>query len=327
MIKISANTDNTIWVNASRNKTLSNPTYLMSLEHKVSGDRKYFIPQNITSFSGSTTYQEDPRVDLFKFGVYESGENLTGGTRSWFSLNSPNYVNDDVRLKGTGKSYPSMYPWQSSSFGVISFQFDWEDVNDRMDDVNDTGFTITFNDILYTGNTIVVRDSRGGGTDEVRIAAIVGILGFPLNEIEKISYTGTSTGGTSISNTIYVANWEEVAAAEPWTYYGDELYDGLKSYPITPLGTTNISLENYGWYYYRIYEQTSQTNLNPLLTTDVVDEGTLYLYPPPPDEVSYEGYSTDEIIIYDEDRTPTNHILQENEYHLLTENNELLTQE
>ena len=59
----------------------------------------------------------------------------------------------------------------------------------------------------------------------------------------------------------------------------------------------------------------------------MVDEGTLYLYPPPPDEVSYEGYSTDEIIIYDEDRIPTNHILQENEYHLLTENNELLTQE
>lgn len=327
MLKISANTDNIIWVNASRNKTLSNPTYLMSLEHKVSGDRKYFIPQNITSFSGRTTYQEDPRVDLFKFGVYESGENLTGGTRSWFSLNSPNYVNDDVRLKGTGKSYPNMYPWQSSSFGVISFQFDWEDVNDRMDDVNDTGFTITFNDILYTGNTIVVRDSRGGGTDEVRIATIVGVLGFPLNEIEKISYTGTSTGGTSISNTIYVANWEEVAATLPWKYYGDELYDSYKSYPITPLGTTNISLENYGWYYYRIYEQKSQTNLNPLLTTGVVDEGTLYLYPPPPDEVSYEGYSTDEIIIYDEDRTSTNHILQENEYHLLTENNELLTQE
>jgi hypothetical protein len=142
MLKISANTDNTIWVNASRNKTLSNPTYLMSLEHKVSGERKYFIPQNITSFSGSTTYQEDPRVDLLKFGVYDTGENLTGVT-------------------------------------------------------------------------------------------------------------------------------------------------------------TNISLENYGWYYYRIYEQTSQINLNPLLTTGVVDEGTLYLYPPPPNEVNYTGYSNNDIIVYE----------------------------
>jgi len=167
MLKISANTDNIVWVNASRNKTLSNPTYLMSLEHKVSGERKYFIPENITSISGGTS--DDPRVDIFKFGVFESGESLTG--------------------------------------------------------------------------------------------------------------------------------------------------------------STSISLENYGWYYYRIYEQTSQTNLNPLLTTGVVDEGTLYLYPPPPDEVSYQGYSTNEIVIYDEDKTPTNHILQENEYHLLTENNELLTQE
>jgi len=327
MLKISANTDNTIWVNASRNKTLSNPTYLMSLEHKVSGDRKYFIPQNITSFSGRTTYQEDPRVDLFKFGVYESGENLTGGTRSWYWLRSPNYVNDDVRLKGTGKSYPMTNLWQIIGLNIFIVQFDWEDVNDRMDDVNDTGFTININNQPYTGLTIVNRQTRGGGTDECRVGINPTDLGFPLNEIEKISYTGTTTGGTSISNTIYVANWEEVAATLPWNYYGDVSPNLYKSYPITPLGTTNISLENYGWYYYRIYEQTSQTNLNPLLTTGVVDEGTLYLYPPPPDEVSYQGYSTNEIIIYDEDRIPTNHILQENEYHLLTENNELLTQE
>ena len=299
MLKISANTDNIVWVNASRNKTLSNPTYLMSLEHRVSGEKKYFIPQNITSFSGRTSYQEEPRADLFRFGVNNGIENLTGGTRAWYGLNAPNYINDDVRLKGTGKSYPITYPWLSSTFGVFDCQFDWEDVNDRMDDVNDTGFTITFNDILYTGNTVVIRRSRGGGTDEGRAGITASILGIPLNEIEKISYTGTSTGGTSISNTIYVANWEEVFEAQPWTYYGDENYTDIKSYPITYLGETNITLENYGWYYYRIYEQTSQINLNPSLATNVVDEGSLYLYPPPPDEVNYTGYSNNDITIYE----------------------------
>jgi hypothetical protein len=300
MLKISANTDNTIWVNASRNKTLSNPTYLMSLEHKVSGERKYFIPQNITSISGRTTYQEDPRVDLFKFGVYDSGENLTGGTRSWYWNFPPNLIYNDARYKGTGKSYPIMSLWTSSTLHFFNVYFDWEDVNDRMDDVNDTGYTVSINDVLYTSPPTIIRNPSAGGIDRCSIGITPSIIGFPLNEIEKISYTGTSTGGTSISNTIYVANWEQVLDSQPWSYYGDELTAlGNKSYPITPLGTTNISLENYGWYYYRIYEQTSQINLNPLLTTGVVDEGTLYLYPPPPNEVNYTGYSNNDIVVYE----------------------------
>ena len=325
MLKISANTDNTIWVNASRNKTLSNPTYLMSLEHRVSGDRTYFIPQNITSFSGSTAY--DPRVDVFKFGVYETGVNLTGGTRAWYWQTPPNVVNDDAKLKGTGKSYPVQTLFLTSGLNIFTVWFDWEDVNDRMDDVNDTGFTVTLNDIVYTGITEVFRDPKGGGIDRASIGVNPSIIGFPLNQIEKISYTGTTTGGTSLSNTIYIANWEELRLYEPWRYYGDSSPNSNKSYPITYLGETSINLKDYGWYYYRIYEQTSQTNLNPSLATNIVDEGTLYLYPPPPDEVSYTGYSTSEITIYDEDKVPTYHILQENEYHLLTENNELLRQE
>jgi len=321
MLYIEGNKFNTVYTSVSPHKTISNPTYLMCLEHAQSGKRWSFIPQNVTSFSGSPY---NNRYDLFRFKVAESGENLTGGTRNWYSQNSPNYVNDDVRLKGTGKSYPSMYPWQSSSFGVISFQFDWEDVNDRMDDVNDTGFTITFNDVLYTGNTIIVRDSRGGGTDEVRIATTIPILGFPLNEIEKISYTGTSTGGTSISNTIYVANWEEVAAAEPWTYYGDELYDGLKSYPITPLGETIVNIDEVGQFYYSIREQSSPINIDCSLSGDKLEEGLLYLTQDFTDTYYYTGGTVN---VYDPTETPTYHILQEDEYHLLTENNDLLTQE
>ena len=321
MLYIEGNKFNTVYTSVSPHKTISNPTYLMCLEHAQSGKRWSFIPQNVTSFSGSPY---NNRYDLFRFKVAESGENLTGGTRNWYWLRSPNYVNDDVRLKGTGKSYPNMYPWVASSFGVISFQFDWEDVNDRMDDVNDTGFTITFNDILYTGNTIVVRDSRGGGTDEVRIATIVGVLGFPLNEIEKISYTGTSTGGTSISNTIYVANWEEVNAAKPWKYYGDEEYDSLKSYPITPLGETIVNIDEVGQFYYSIREQSSPINIDCSLSGDKLEEGLLYLTQDFTDTYYYTGGTVN---VYDPTETPTYHILQEDEYHLLTENNDLLTQE
>lgn len=155
MLYIQGNQFNTVYTSVSPHKTISNPTYLMCLEHAQSGKRYSFIPQNVTSFTGSPY---NNRYDLFRFKVAESGVNLTGGTRVWYGSNAPNYVNDDVRLKGTGKSYPNMYPWQTNNFGVISFQFDWVDVNDRMDDVNDTGFTITFNDILYTGNTIIVSD-------------------------------------------------------------------------------------------------------------------------------------------------------------------------
>ena len=324
MLKISANTDNTIWVNASRNKTLSNPTYLMSLEHKVSGDRKYFIPQNITSFSGRTTYQEDPRVDLFKFGVYESGENLTGGTRSWYWLRSPNYVNDDVRLKGTGKSYPMTNLWQIIGLNIFIVQFDWEDVNDRMDDVNDTGFTININDQPYTGLTSVLRETRGGGTDEGRVAINPTDLGFPLNEIEKISYTGTTTGGTSISNTIYVANWEEVAATLPWNYYGDVSPNIYKSYPITPLGTTSVNIDEVGQFYYSIREQSSPININCSSSGEKLEEGLLYLTQDFTDTYYYTGGTVN---VYDPTEIPTYHILQEDEYHLLTENNDLLTQE
>jgi len=297
MLKLSANSVNQIWVNASRNKTLSNPTYMMSLEHKVSGERKYFIP-----FSASTSYQEQPRADLFQFGVFESGENLTGGTRNWYWTKSPNFVYDNANLKGTGKSYPTLNLWVVDNIAIFIVQFDWEDVNDRMDNVNNTGFTLTVNDVAYTGSSVVFRQSEGGGTDEGRAVFTPPINGIPLNEIEKISYTGITTGGTSISNTIYVANWEEVNQYKPWNYYDRTSPfppNYYLSYPITPLGTTTISLENYGWYYYRIYEQTSQINLNPSLATNIVDEGTLYLYPPPPDEVSYSGYSNNDIVVYD----------------------------
>lgn len=97
MLYIESNKFNTVYTTVSPHKTLSNPTYLMCVEHAQSGKKWSFIPQNVTSFTGSP-YND--RYDLFRFKVAESGVDLTGGTRSWYGQNSPNYVNDDVRLKG-----------------------------------------------------------------------------------------------------------------------------------------------------------------------------------------------------------------------------------
>jgi len=319
MLKISANTDNIIWVNASRNKTLSNPTYLMSLEHQVSGERKYFIPQNISSFSGSTT--GDPRVDIFKFGVYESGENLTGGTRAFYYQKSPSISNPNIVNQDNLYIYQRYINPSNGEFGVYIdsvnsgeniFQAEWE-----IDDVSVPSGSVNINswgnDNIGISVDLTATDSFFNGT--------------------KFYYRFQTNLARVFEGVLYLANMSELTQYTPWTYYGFSAplnQPNSKfsvSIPTTYLGTTNISLENAGWYYYKIREQLSKVNLNPLLTTGVVDEGTLYLYPTPPDEVSYGGYSTSDIIVYDEDNIYTNHILQENEYHLLTENNELLTQE
>ena len=70
MIKVSENSENIIYVNCSRNKTLSNPTYLFSIVNQYTQLTKRFIPQNI-SFTGNTEL-EYIRYDKFKF--YTSGD-------------------------------------------------------------------------------------------------------------------------------------------------------------------------------------------------------------------------------------------------------------
>jgi len=310
MIKISANTDNTIWVNASRNKTLSNPTYLMSLEHKVSGDRKYFIPQNITSFSGRTTYQEDPRVDLFKFGVYDSGENLTGGTRYWVKEKPPAlvYLEQPLyfpgKLQGTDKIYIDQTFVFPNILGLFRIYLDTKNPYEVF-----TGGTFFADSVDLTA--LLTFGTNGNPTipptNPYQVDYPIPYASLPLATANggftatTFTYNLQTNSGRTFSDTVYLASMEEIGIIKPWEYFGDEFQDNFRrpNYPRAYVGTTNISLENYGWYYYRIYEQTSQTNLNPLLTTGVVDEGTLYLYPPPPDEVNYTGYSNNDIIIYE----------------------------
>ena len=330
MLKISANTENTIWVNASRNKTLSNPTYMMSLEHKVSGERKYFIPQNITSISGNTTYQEDPRVDLFKFGVFNNVENLTGGTRYWVKERPPALVygegaiNYPANLQGTDKIYIDQTIIIPTIFGATRIQLDTKNPGEIFTGGTFFADSVNLTAPLSFGTSTSAYLDYGIPYAQVPLATTNGAF-----TATTFTYKLETNSGRTFTDTIHLASMEEIRDIEPWTYFGDKYQDNQRrpNYPRVYVGTTNIYLENYGWYYYRIYEQTSQTNLNPALATNVVDEGTLYIYPPPPDEVNYTGYSTNDIVVYDEDKPVSDYILQEDLYRILTENNELLTQE
>ena len=116
MIRTSANTENTLWVNASRNKTLSNPTYMMSITHQVNQNFvKRFIPQNVTPQSGTTI--ENPRVDLFNVTFSGSGENLTGGTRAWYYQVSPTVQYSNLTQSANkGNRYIYM-SWEGSPDG------------------------------------------------------------------------------------------------------------------------------------------------------------------------------------------------------------------
>lgn len=89
---------NKMAVSASQNKLLSNPVYLFSFQHIMSGDKVIFYPQNITSgtsdrydefqfiesdtntgYSGSTPYKYFRYEGQYYYGIYE---NITTGTTS-----------------------------------------------------------------------------------------------------------------------------------------------------------------------------------------------------------------------------------------------------
>ena len=77
MLYITGNGYNLLYVSVSPHKTLSNPYYLLSMEHGQTGKKYQVIPENVTSVSGSPYNQ---RYDILKVGVFESGVNPTGGT-------------------------------------------------------------------------------------------------------------------------------------------------------------------------------------------------------------------------------------------------------
>jgi len=284
MLYLTGNSENIIYTNVSVNKELSNPTYLMSLTHQQTLKKWTFIPQNITPQSGSPYNQ---RYDLFKFNLIDENtpEDLTGGTRAWLHQLPYSYVVDDARYKGTGKSYFDSVT-QLPTLGVYYVFFDWSDTTDQMDSVNDTGFTVSINDQLYTGSSFVTRSSRGGGTDYGYFTGSQSQGGFkvegglvPLDDLYKISYTGISTGGTVITNTVYVPTPTQVYDVKPWQFYDGDVSSPsfYKSYPTTHINTPNIEVDEIGEFRYAIYEQSNPINLDTSLAYNQLEVGLGYI--------------------------------------------------
>jgi len=295
MIRTSANTENTLWVNASRNRTLSNPTYMMGMQHQVNiNSVKRFIPQNVTPQSGTTI--ENPRVDLFNVTFSGSGENLTGGTRAWYyqyppsgSYDSPTY---NAKSYGTNKVYIED---KKTLMGTrqINVYYDFSDLNEQI-----TGATFTWDDVSDASVPAIIDSTFPGN---VWRAYNQYIPGNDQYSAIKFQYELTTNSGNTFTGTIYTADIDEVWSKQVWNYYQttSTAYPQQISFPITYLGKTTVEIEDYGWYYYKIYEQTSPINLNPSLTTNVVDEGILYVIPPDNTETSYTGYSNNNITIYE----------------------------
>jgi len=90
MIYITQNSNNKIFVDVSKFKSLSNPTYLWSLRNAQSDVRTTFIPRNITSTYPSKYAN---KYDIFEFNTYKDQTEIlitTGGTNCNLHLNDNN---------------------------------------------------------------------------------------------------------------------------------------------------------------------------------------------------------------------------------------------
>lgn len=67
--------ENLLYVSVSVHKTLSNPYYLLSMEHLQTGKKYQVIPENVTGVTGSPY---NNRYDILKVGVYESEDRVNG---------------------------------------------------------------------------------------------------------------------------------------------------------------------------------------------------------------------------------------------------------
>ena len=271
MLYLTGNSENIIYTNVSVNKELSNPTYLMSLTHQQTLKKWTFIPQNITPQSGSPY---NSRYDIFKFNIVDENtpEDLTGGTRGWYSQKPPQIVYKDARYKGTGRAYITEQ-FSLPAFSNYNIYFDWSDKTDGMDDVADTGFTVTINDQPFTGTSFVFHSTSFGGYDYGFFR--IDNDGRYGDEIYKFSYTGTTTGGTSMSGTAYIPTPNQIYDIKPWLYYGD--FEFYKSYPITHINTPNIRVDEIGEFRYGIYEQINPINLDTSLAYNQLEVGLGYI--------------------------------------------------
>lgn len=310
MLYLSSNTTNIIYTSVSVHKTLSNPTYLMSLTHQQTGKRWSFIPQNITSISG-TPYNN--RYDLFKFNIAESGVNLTGGTKGWYWQTPPSTVYSDSRYSGTSKSYLRINPIVVNN-GFYQVIRDFSNTSETI-----TGGTMTLNGISLTSISV-------GNFNNIEANSWY-ILGNSQGDNSGLLQVIMKTNlGNTISESYYVTSIQNAYNEQPWTYYGYSSVGQLTeiNLPITYIDTPTVNIDEIGEFRYSIREQINPVNLNPQFTTEVLETGIAYMYQGF-DDIYYDKGGDD--VVYNPSETQTYHILQENEYHILTEDNNLLRQE
>lgn len=267
MLYLSANSENVIYTEVSANKTLSSPTYLMSLTHAQTGKRWSFIPQNITSISG-TPY--NARYDLFKFNISATTENLTGGTNAWYHQNTPAQVYEDSRYAGTDKWYLLELPVLDGIVGLIQTRYDFSDEN-----IEITGATVTLNGQSLPISTIQPQPAYGQNTWLIQS----NLNGGDLDLKGLLSVEAETNSGTTLTKEWYVTSMNKISEVQPWTLYGydDKTDIAGKTLPVTHIDTPVINIDEIGEFTYSIREQLNPINLNPSLAMNQLEVGLAYI--------------------------------------------------
>ena len=254
-----------IYTSVSVHKTLSNPTYLMTLTHQQTGKKWSFIPQNITKISDSVYNQ---RYDIFKFNISETDVDLTGGTRIWYWQTPPNIVYQDARYSGTNQNYIRDQRVVPNSFRVFQVTRSFSDPTEVI-----TGGTFNVDGTNLTAQ--ILTDTSFGNNGTARVA-----LSAPLYNSVVIEYEFTTNKGNTYSDTVYTSDINEVYDAEIWKKYDPNAVvpDALKNYPNTYFTTPVVNIDEIGEFRYSIREQINPINLNPQYTTDLLESGLGFVY-------------------------------------------------
>lgn len=266
MLYLSANSENVIYTEVSANKTLSNPTYLMSLTHAQTGKNWSFIPQNVSSYSGSP-YND--RYDIFKFTISGGTQNLTGGTLAYYHQWPPAVVYQDSRNAGTDKWYLILNP-VLSFVGQHQLRYDFSDPN-----IEITGATVTLDGTSLTIGSIQNETSLGQN-----VWNIIATLSSGEMDLEgELEVTAETNSGTTLTKTWYVTSLSNVFNVEPWTFYGyDDKGDIIgKTLPVTHIDTPFINIDEIGEFAYSIREQSNPINLTPSLAMEKLEVGLAYI--------------------------------------------------
>jgi len=317
MLYLSANSTNVIYTSVSVHKTLSNPTYLMTLSHQQTGKKWSFIPQNITPQSG-TPYNQ--RYDLFQFNIAESGVNLTGGTNAWYWQTPPVIVYNDARYSGTGLTYLQIQSSVPNLFGLILFRIDFDNLNEEI-----TGATMTLNGTSLSNIQFNTPSITPLGNVR-NLSGVISTANGLYDKNGKLEISAQTNSGNTYSGTYYINSMSDISTFKPWEYYGFNIYTSFqnKSLPTTHLQTPTVNIDEIGEFRYTIREQVNPVNLNTQYTTEILENGLAYVYQAF-DDIYYDKGG--DYFVYNPSKVQTNHILQENGSHILTENNDLLTQE